>query len=294
MAGHRDQTQEICEALSHHVGDLDYEIYGTKGPLDATRFVKEWCGEHPADAVRFYACGGDGTANEVAKGVLGQKNASFTIYPCGSGNDFVKYYGGKERFLNLENLINGTEHTIDGILANDHLGINTVSFGFDSAVCKLMNRIKRVPIIGGKMAYYSAVLCCLFYAMHTKCTVKADGEVIAAKEILLCTAANGQYVGGSFRCAPRARNDDGLLEVCSVRPISILRVPELIGDYAKGTHLDKKKFQKIVAYRRSRKVEVTANGAFWVSVDGELFDLNPLTIEILPGALRFAVPAEAK
>ena len=81
----------------------DYEIYETTAHRDAVRFVKEYC-EKNNEPVRFYACGGDGTLKEVAEGVIGYPHASFTVCPIGSGNDFVRYFGGAENFLDLEKL----------------------------------------------------------------------------------------------------------------------------------------------------------------------------------------------
>jgi len=291
-AGKYDHTKEIKKALEVCGNAYDYSVYVTKGQQDAVHFVNEWCETHPEEKVRFYACGGDGTIHEVAQAVCGRENASFTAYPCGSGNDFVKYYGGKSRFEDISRLLNGKEERIDAISVNGHLCVNAVSFGFDSAVCKMMQKIKRYPLIGGKNAYYVGAFLALFYAMRTKCRVCADGEELAAKEILLCSVANGRYVGGSFKCAPRALNDDGLLEVCCVKPIFPLRFFTLIGPYSRGEHLEAPQFRKIVTYRKSKKVEITAKGDFWLSLDGELANNNKARIEVLPGALRFAVPEE--
>ena len=174
----------------------------------------------------------------------------------------MKYYGGQERFLDIPKLLRGKEESIDAITANGHLCVNAVSFGFDSAVCKMMQKIKRYPLIGGKNAYYVGAFLALFYAMRTKCRIFADGEKIAAKEILQCTVANGRYVGGSFKCAPRSLNDDGLLEVCCVKPIFPFRFFPLIGPYSKGEQLEARRFRKIVTYRQSKKIEISAPGDF--------------------------------
>ena len=63
---------------------------------DAINFVKRRCSENEEDTV-FVACGGDGTLNAIVNGAIGFNNALVTCYPCGSGNDFVKIYGGKEK-----------------------------------------------------------------------------------------------------------------------------------------------------------------------------------------------------
>ena len=107
---------------------------------------------------------------------------------------------------------------------------------------------------------------------------------------MLCTVANGQYVGGSFKCAPRAKTDDGLLEVCLIRPISRIRFVTILGTYTEGKHLDDPKMQDIVIYRQAKKVEITAPEGFAYSLDGEIIYENKFTVEIAEGILDLAVP----
>ncbi len=270
------------------------EIYTTKGPRDATEYIRARCTENPNERVRFYACGGDGTLNEVANGVVGFENASMGCYPCGSGNDFVKYFGGKKVFRDLDALLDAPEEEIDLMRVGDRYAINATHFGFDSAVATTMQNVRRKKIIGGSNAYTTGVVVALFRAMKNKCTVTADGECLNPEgELLLCTVANGQYVGGSFRCAPRSLCNDGLLEVCLVRPVSHVTFMKLIKFYSKGLHLENPKFEKIVTYRRAKTVEIDAPEGFVYSFDGELIEDSHFTVEVVPGAVRFAVPKNA-
>ena len=111
--------------------------------------------------------------------------------------------------------------------------------------------------------------------------------------ILLCTMANGEYVGGSFRCAPRARVDDGLMEICMVTPISRLRFGKLIGLYQRGEHLDSPKMKGCVRYRRAAQLEISANRDVMICLDGEIEMGSHFVVECLPGAIRFIVPKGA-
>ena len=79
----------------------DCILYETKSVGDACDFVRKTCEENRGEAMRFIACGGDGTVNEVFSGAVGFENVSVSVYPCGSGNDFVKVFGGAETFLNV-------------------------------------------------------------------------------------------------------------------------------------------------------------------------------------------------
>lgn len=292
-AGKENAQQIISTRLEELKEPINYEIYVTQGVGDATQYVRERCAQLDASA-RFYACGGDGTLNEVVNGVVGCSLASVGCYPCGSGNDFVKYYGGKKNFLNIEALVNATEEEIDLMRVGDRYAINATHFGFDSAVAKTMMNVRRKKIIGGSNAYTTGVVVGLFKAMRNKCRVWVDGELLNPKGvILLCTIANGQYVGGSFRCAPRSLDNDGLLEVCLVHPVSHITFLRLVQDYTKGAHLDNPKFEKHLEYRRGKSVRIEAPEGFLYSFDGELIEQNEFTVEVVPSAIRFAVPRGA-
>ena len=293
-SGKENSYGEIRAALEAMETPVEYELYETKAPGDATAYIREYCRVH-SEPVRFYACGGDGTLNETVNGIVGFSHASLGCYPCGSGNDFVKYYGGKNVFLNIRDIVEAEEEYIDLMRVGDQYAINATHFGFDSCVADVMMRVRRKKLIGGRNAYTTGVVAGLVKGMKTKCKVYADGELLNPKErILLCTVANGQYVGGSFRCAPRSVDNDGLLEVCLVHPISHFTFLKLVGDYTKGTHLGNPKFDPYLEYRRVRSVEIEAPEGFVYCLDGELITQNKFTVEVVPRAIRFAVPKSAK
>ena len=292
-AGKDNSFENIKKILELKKVAVDYELYETQAPGDATAYIRKYCTEHK-EPVRFYACGGDGTLNEVVNGVVGFSHASMSCYPCGSGNDFVKYYGGKKVFWNLEELLEAPEEYIDLMRVGNKYAINATHFGFDSSVAQTMMKVRRKKVIGGKNAYTTGVVVGLFKAMKNACRVSVDGELLNPDgNILLCTIANGQYVGGSFRCAPRSLDNDGELEVCLVKPISVPKFISLVKVYTEGTHLNDDRFAKILEYRRGKKIEIDAPKGFIYSFDGELIHQNKFTVEVVPSAIRFAVPKSA-
>lgn len=294
-SGKGDGVEKLKSGLASL--DCDYEVHETTGHLDATEFVRAYC-EKYADAVRFYACGGDGTIKEVADGIAGFPNASMSVYPIGSGNDFVRYFGGADKFFDLAAITSAEEIVTDMTkvtLADGRVesSINVANFGFEACVASIMDKVRRKPLIGGKNSYTTGIVGAIFKAMKNRGKIYADGELLNPKgTFILCTAANGAFVGGGYKCAPRASVNDGYLEVCMIRPVSIFTLIRLIGVYKAGGHLEDKRFKKYIVYRRVKKLEVKADKPFPLALDGECFETTSLCAEVVEGAVRFAAPSE--
>lgn len=288
-AGGGAAMRAIAGQLEALGGSYDAELYATKCRNDAQEYIKSWCGKNHSP-VRFIACGGDGTVNEIVNGAVNFKNAEFGVYACGSGNDFVKCFGGQKNFLDVRDIVSGESREIDLIRVGERYCVNVCHFGFDTCVARTMNNVKNKPIIGGKNAYTTGVANALIRAMRNKAQIIVDGERVDSGEFLLCTLGNGQYVGGKYRCAPHALVDDGLMEFCLVDPVSRFTFLKLVGSYAEGRHLDDKRFSTFVHYRQCKKVEIIADEDFSVSVDGEVTPAPHVTVELLPKAIRFVLP----
>ena len=129
---------ELRNGLPDKIRALDLpgptELYYTKAEADASAFVRGYCAEHRDTEIRFISCGGDGTLSEVVGGAVGFRNASVTCFPCGSGNDFVKTWGGASRFLDLRELALAPDHLIDLLKVGDFYSLNVVNFGLDAYV----------------------------------------------------------------------------------------------------------------------------------------------------------------
>ena len=276
-------------------GRANCEVYETKGRGDAAAFVRSRRAGSE-EGLCFVACGGDGTVNEVGSGLACDPKHCMTVLPLGSGNDFVKAFGGAEKFRNVEALFAAKPRPIDilrvtGSGLDERWAVNAFHFGLDAAVAQTMNAIKSKPLIGGKNAYPVGVLKALICNMRTWCAMKVDGERFHEGDMLLCTVANGTHVGGSYRCAPRSRQDDGMAEICLVRPVSRFRFLALMNAYKEGRHLDDPRFDSVVRYRRGKIIEVSGRPGFIVSLDGEVVGgTTDFRVEVISGGLHFAVP----
>lgn len=279
---------------------LDYEIYKTTGPKSVIPYLKDYLKKHTKDTVRVYACGGDGTVHEVVNGCVGAKNVEIAIYAIGTGNDFVKIYGGKEKFQDFKTLIEGKASPIDiseiqgGDLQEPLYSVNVINFGFDAIVGAMGNYYKEhgLPEAAKKKGIgpydYALKNDAMKHGRFNDIEVYADGEKLNEKQMLLATLAQGQYVGAKFRCAPKSDNTDGLIDVCVLKTMTFLGLGMIIGTYTKGKHLDRKR-RKIV-YRRAKEIKMVSPKDFDVCVDGEMIKGNNFTVKVCPGAIALVLP----
>ena len=287
-AGIVSTFDKTFKAIKEYEDKYDILIHKTTSEREATQFIKDYAKQNKGEHLRFYACGGDGTINEVANGVMGLENASMSVYPCGSGNDFVKAIGGSEKYLNLENLFNAKTKKIDLIHIKNHCYcVNVCNFGFDALVAKIANSLKGSKI---KRPYEVGKVLAIFCGMRNKITLEADGKVLNKDGLmLLTTLANGDYVGGKYQCAPRYKVDDGLMEICLVKPVSVFTFLKLAKQYEKGNHLDDKRFEKYITYTQAKNVKIYSKKPFNICIDGEIINGNEFEIEIIEKAIDFAI-----
>lgn len=279
--------------IEHEIQELgtpiDYEIYKTTEHGSAVKFVREYCNTHTDLETCFVACGGDGTINEVASGMVGSKSNHLAVLAYGSGNDFIKYYPGKD-FRSIANMIQGTAHNIDIIrINNTYYSINVCNFGFDSIVAETANYLSRK---GFSNPYRWGIVKAIFTGRYNRISVSVDGELLNhGKRMLLCTLGNNDHIGGEFYCSPRAKNDDGLMEVGYCKTLPLVGFLGLLKYYTAGTHLDVPKASKHFIYRQAKTATIHSDKEIDLCLDGELLPGKDFSIDILPREISFIIPA---
>lgn len=285
-----DLQERIVAAFANEPQET-YEIVVTEAPRDAERIARREA--EKGDAVRVYACGGDGTLMETASGLLGFSNAQLGVVPCGSANDFVRTFGTDDDFLNITDLIHGSVQGMDAISCNGKLSMNICSIGMDADVGYRMKYFKRLPLVSGPASYGLAVLVTLMHKMGHDLRVVMDvvdenGTHTVEREgsYLFSLAANGQYYGGGYHGAPIAVANDGLLDFVLVRTVSRARAIGLVGKYKAGQHLG----WDICEHFRGTKMTVYAKHPAVVNVDGECTVESETCFEIIPNAMQVVLP----
>ena len=292
-AGKKNSCNELCNAIDKACGNKDilYEIYQTTCIGDATRFVKEKCeNNYDNDELCFFACGGDGTLNEVVSGAIGYPFASVGLIPKGTGNDFVRNFTHGELFFDIGAQLCGSSLTVDILKCNEKYAINMVNIGFDCEVVKKMVQIKRSPLVPSKLAYIFALVITLIKKPGVRAEISVDKNEFKQNDLLLTTIANGCFCGGGFHSNPNAYLTDGNIDSLFVKNVSRTKFLGLVSSYKKGTHIVPKNAD-ILSANVSKTIDMVFPSLQSISIDGELHDINhDLHIEVLHGALNFVLP----
>ncbi|MDR2355229.1 MAG: hypothetical protein LBE16_03440 [Clostridiales Family XIII bacterium] len=280
--------------------ELDYVLHRTTGPREAEFYVREKCAEDPSARLRFYACGGDGTANEVMNGIYGFPNAEMTVLPAGTGNDLVRSFAPARDFCDVGRLIAGAAVPIDAISYAFYdekagadrckLAVNMCNIGFDSEAVFWAERLKAYPFVGGVAAYIGGVGIALIRKRASNLRLSFDDGELLRERILLTAIANGAYCGGGFRGAPDADPQDGILDVFIAKDVTRRTFLSLLPKYHEGKHFTEPRAKDILLYRRCKGLRVSSEESIHMAVDGEVFRTKSVSFEIVPNAIRFALP----
>lgn len=285
-AGKHDQTvrlsteiRSLCEARG-----LDFAIRVSKHPGDCTAITREAAAS--GEETRVYACGGDGTLNEVVCGAAGAANLAVTHYPCGSGNDFVKNFSDPAAFTQLERLLDPEEMLLDLIRVGEDHCLSICSIGIDARIGTSIQRYKHLPLVGGKGAYNLSTVVNLIQGIHRHYVVEVNGQRVDGRFTLICVC-NGRCYGGGYMPVPEARPDDGKLELLLVKKVSRLQVAKIIGKYKAGRYAE---MPEIFTHFTTDRVRIRCDREEVVNLDGEARYAQEVEIRLSEHKLRFFYP----
>lgn len=286
----RDDKSSIRPEIEKQLAGMDfhYEIYMTAGIGDATRYVNLICDLYPKIEHCFIACGGSGTASEVAAGIVNRENKYMAVMRFGITNDFVKCFPGRD-FNSIRALLKGTMTKIDALKVNESYAINVINIGMDAMVA-YFGEIYHAS--GYKDGFKRALARAVLGHRINRVRVEADGRVLSRKYIMQATLGNGKICGGEYLCAPRAILDDGLMEVCVFKTMPLLTLLRILPKYRNGQHLDDAFSMRHLRYMRAKHVELSSDGLIYLSLDGETIISNHFNIDVLDKAVNLILPAE--
>ncbi len=289
-AGKSDSRQRIyqmAEALRQRHG-LDTECILTKSSGHATALCRGIAAA--GGGVRFYACGGDGTANEIANGVAGFDNAAMTVVPIGTGNDLLKNFGADaEKFRDPGNLWSSTAQKLDLIDCNARLCLTIACSGVDARIARDVHKYSVTPLLDGKASYIASLIVnFLFKGIGSHWTVSLDGAELETKDFAVIAVCNGRYYGGGFMPVAEASMTDGVLNTLIVKNVSRVRFLQFVGDYSRGGY---RKFPRFASCSTASVIRIRSDKPDIVTcLDGECFSSDDVTLRLSDKKLNFFGP----
>ena len=232
----------------------------------------------------LYIKGGDGALSEVASVLAGNETA-LGLIPGGTGNDFSKNFSYHN--FKLENIFDYEIAPIDLIEVNGKICINVTSLGFDTNVLKYAYDIMKRKKLGGRLGYFYGVVKSVMNLenvdLKISCLDEKNEEVNLSGCFLISALCNGSYYGNGFNPAPRAKIDDGLLNLILAEKMSTLRIASLFTSYRRGDHLGKSGVREIL----TRSGKISAEREFLYNIDGEIYSARNLNYRILDKKLKW-------
>jgi YegS/Rv2252/BmrU family lipid kinase len=238
------------------------------------------------------AIGGDGTLRGVVNLLFaGDRDGPPVLpVPMGTANLMGRHLGIQwpDRLLTRAVLHTIQQQKIirlDAGRANGQLFLLMAGVGIDAQIVHLLDRMRRGPI---DMASYllPAAMTFAFYTFP-KITVRVDEKTVLSETPAIAIIGNVSEYGIGIPILTDAISDDGLLDVCVMPCRDRLELIEILVQVAAGEHAQRES----VIYTRGKQIQIDSEKPVAVQVDGDSAGFTPLSVELLPGRVRFLLPA---
>lgn len=255
--------------------NVPYEILHTSAPEHAMQLAREVAAREGIQGV--IAVGGDGTAYEVACGLM-DTGVPLGIIPAGTGNDFIKTVGIPKKPLEaLEHILQGKPRPVDVGRLNQRMFLNVCGTGFDVQTLEYTLAAKKYA--RGILPYLIGLIRAIFTYKPVHVAFTVDGET-QERDVLLCSVANGRFIGGGIPICPDAKPDDGLMDMVIVETKPRWKIPF----YLPGLLMGKIDQFKVTTHKRCREMTIVSKG-IRLNVDGEILSMDRADFSIMPGKL---------
>lgn len=255
---------------------FDYEVRYTEHIHHGTEIARD-AAERGYDCV--VAVGGDGSVNDVANGLRGS-DTRMGIIPCGSGNGLARSLKiPLQPWLAIRVLNQQFKQSIDAILVNDkHLAVNAAGCGYDAYIARLM----KVAKTRGLAAYTNLIL-----REYDRYKCSDYHLILNGKEYYrnawFIAVANSQQFGYNLAVAPKAKLDDGLMDISIIDKVPLDHIP-ITAPLAFSNHLD---LSQHVEMFRTADLVIEGNADKWVNLDGEGENVgSTVHFQVLPMAVK--------
>ncbi len=258
---------------------FDVAIAHTKNAGHGTELAREAAA---AGTDIVVAVGGDGSVNDVVKGIYGTQT-KLGIVPKGSGNGLARSLKiPLDAAAAIDAINNANAITIDVGTANNIVFAANIGVGFDAQVAKEFAKSKR----RGLAAYSWIVTKLLWTYKAQEWDIEVDGTSYREKCFML-NVANAKQFGYNFKIAPLADLQDGQFDIILVRNFPKLLGLFIVARAFRGTLLK----SRYVTFLRGSHVKISHQNLQMMQADGDTHACeNSLEVNLKPAAISIIVP----
>ncbi len=275
---HKNIVQHIERNLDKSI--FHYEIVFTEKAGHGISLARQ------AAEKGYYAVvsvGGDGSINEVGRSLIGSDTA-LAIIPTGSGNGYANHFHIPHDIPKALSIINtGKVIAVDTMIADEQTIIGICGVGFDAHIAhEFANYGKR-----GFSSYIKVVIREFpkYRNLHYKMNV--NGNMVDHKALLI-SFANASQFGNNAVINPQADVQDGMMEICILKPFSFWQFPNLIYSLF-NNRIDKLSFVEVI---KTDSVTLLNNHKRIAHIDGEpVFLKEETTFTLKHKSLKVVVPS---
>ena len=299
----RNRWSQIASDLRSHFGP--FRVAFTKRQGDGIELAKKFV---ESGRRLVIACGGDGTINEVANGIIESgKDVELGIIPAGTGGDFRKTLGFSTSMREAaKQLRDGQTNIMDvgKVTFLDHddkevsrYFLNVASFGLSASInsrVKEKGEFQWIPneTVRGKTKFALSTIQEILDTEFKTVNVKMDNKEEKSLNTINFCVCNSRFFGGGMKIAPDAKINDGYLDIINIGDINTAKI--MLNGYRlyNGTHVNLPEVKTTLA----KKIIVTPTDKtdIHIEIDGELPGKLPATFEIMPNALKIRVPKQTQ
>lgn len=236
------------------------------------------------------AAGGDGTVNAVVNGLMAVDDSRplLGVLPLGTGNDLARSLGLPMDWQQaVAALQEEAVRTMDvfrlKLGGQSRFAANASAGGFSGQVDEGLTDEDKER--WGPLAYLKTALEQVTRVPSYDAKLTDDEGVERELSVCNVVVANGRWAAGGLPVAPRARIDDGRLDVVVLRSAPVPRLGAVVATMAAGRHMD----HELITSFRCRTLDVRASPPLGFNVDGELLGTGDAHFEVIPEALRVLI-----
>ena len=275
-----DKKKNIHSIIDEYFDKSKYniDICSTELPEHATHLSME------ASILKYdvvVAVGGDGTINEVGKGLV-NSDTLLGVIPMGSGNGFASHLKIPKDISEALSVIKKMKHTsIDTFKINDNVSLGTAGIGFDAHIAWKFSGTKT----RGFWSYARLVIKDYPHYKPQSFSLVVDGKNIVKQALLLSFANSSQY-GSNIKIASSAKLDDGYIRIAILKNPPFYTLPLVFLMLRQGL-IHKSKYYEIL---KCKKVEIKEKNIM-AHIDGDpIYFSDGMKINVQPKSLKVLIP----